>query len=148
MVLAPRILRERPVERWWIRSSRRHTLQRELLLDEAWRRGWKRNWPKNHRPCGMRYFREVRVEQLQELATLLVEQPAQLAAAPWPARQPLESGRCSGKLAASGRGAETLFETLRGDEESYYHEPGRFSGTLPLGACLRRRIVAVLPRLN
>jgi ATP-dependent exoDNAse (exonuclease V) beta subunit len=157
------LLRERPVEAGVDPQFRvADALQRDLLLDEAWA-DWLATELANNPPAlRQALFREVRIEQLQELATLLVNarvgaisnrDRSRLQTAPteggWPAAKPINIRAQWQKLLDQVPALERCLKHCVAPGERFAQNARTFCDTVPqLAGASAERLVAVLNALE
>jgi ATP-dependent exoDNAse (exonuclease V) beta subunit len=142
------LLRERPVEAGVDPQFRvADALQRDLLLDEAWA-DWLATELANNPPAlRQALFREVRIEQLQELATLLVDHRSQLK--DWPARQAINVRAQWQKLLDQVPAVERCLKHCVAPGERFAQNARTLCDTVPqLAGASEERLIAVLTTLE
>jgi ATP-dependent exoDNAse (exonuclease V) beta subunit len=141
------LLRERPVEAGVDPQFRvADALQRDLLLDEAWANWLATELATNPPALRQALFREVRIEQLQELATLLVDHRSQLK--DWPARQTINVRAQWQKLLDEVPALERCLKHCVAPGERFAQNARTFCDTVPqLAGASEERLIAVLTTL-
>jgi len=138
------VLRERPVEaKVDPQFAVADDLQRQLLLDEAWAAWLETELGQN--PSALRHalFREVRVEELESLATMLVDNRARLTW--WPEARALNVRAVLGRIAESVPALERNMKHCVSTSENFFQRAQMFCDTIPqLAAASDERVVAVL----
>ena len=144
------VLRERPVEACVDpQFAVADDLQRQLLLDAAWS-GWlEGELTKNPVALRQALLREVRMEQIKELATLLVDHRSQLATLPWPALRTISVRAVYRRLSGAIPALERGLRHSAARSENYYQRTQALLGVLPqLEHASEERAVAVLAALE
>jgi ATP-dependent exoDNAse (exonuclease V) beta subunit len=142
------LLRERPVEaavdpQFTVADD----LQRRLLLDKAWATWLEQELAQN--PPALRHalFREVRLDALQDLATLLVEHRG--LAPTWPAHRPLDTRAAVKQLTGCVASLERCLKHCVVKSGNLFAHAQTFGDTLPqLADAAEERVVAVLTNLT
>ena len=142
------LLRERPVEAGVDPQFRvADALQRDLLLDEAWGDWLARELAGNPPALRQALFREVRVEQLQDLAALLVDHRSKLQA--WPARKAVNVRAAWQRLLDGVPALERALKHCVALDAPFAQKARTFCETVPqLAGASEERLVAVLTTLE
>ena len=144
------ILRERPVEaRVDPQFAVADDLQRQLLLDAAWSKWLEGELTKNPVALRQALMREVRMEQIKELATLLVDNRSRLATLPWPAARVVSVRAFYRRLAGAMPALASGLKHSPARSENFYQRAQAFLDVLPqLEHAAEERAVAVLAALE
>jgi len=144
------VLRERPVEAGVDPQFRvADELQRSLLLDGAWADWLTTELANNPAALRQALFREVRMEQLQELATLLVDHRSRLATGNWPAPTAIGIRAQWQKFCDRVPALERCLKHCVAPADKYAQNARTFCDTLPqLANASEERLVAVLTSLE
>lgn len=142
------ILRERPVEavvdpQFVVADD----LRRQLMLDEAWAEWLEVELAKNPVALRRALFREVRMEDMESLATLLVDNRARLTR--WPEPRPLNVRAVLKRLNESVPTLERCLKHSPAMAENFWQRARTFCDALPqLASASEERAVAVLTTLE
>ena len=144
------ILRERPVEaRVDPQFAVADDLQRQLVLDAAWAEWLEGELTKNPGALRQALLREVRMEQIKELATLLVDNRSRLATLPWPVPQPVAVRAVYRELTAALPALATGLKHSSARSENFYQRAQAVLDVVPqLEQASDERTVAVLTALE
>ncbi len=144
------ILRDRPVEaqidpQFVVADE----LQRELLREQAWRTWLEKELVKNPPALRSALMRDVSLEQLEELADLLVAQRTRLTNAQIPALVPLDADGMLDELRDAVPALERALIHCTTKTENYYQQTQALLETLPqLTHTSVERRVAVLSKIE
>ena len=144
------ILRERPVEaRVDPQFAVADDLQRQLVLDAAWAEWLEGELTKNPGALRQALLREVRMEQIKELATLLVDNRSRFAMLPWPAPQPVAVRAVFRQLTAALPALAAGLNHSSARSETFYQRAQAVLDVVPqLEQASDERAVAVLTALE
>ena len=144
------MLRERPVEaRVDPQFAVADDLQRQLVLDAAWSEWLEGELTKNPGALRQALLREVRMEQIKELATLLVDNRSRLATLPWPAPQPVAVRAVYRQLTAALPALAAGLKHSSARSENFYQRAQAVLDVVPqLEPASDERTVAVLTALE
>ena len=143
-------LRERPVEaRVDPQFAVADDFQRQLVLDAAWAEWLEGELTNNPGALRQALLREIRMEQIKELATLLVDNRARLATLPWPAPQPVAVRAVYRQLTAALPALATGLKHSSARSENFYQRSQAVLDVVPqLEQASDERTVAVLTALE
>lgn len=144
------ILRERPVEAALDpQVAVADEIQTKLLLQEAWRRWLESELSKNPPALRRALMLDVRLEQLEELASLLVTERSRLAGARWPQPQPLDVNAPVRQLQAAAPALQRCLKHFVAREENACRRAHTLLEVLPqLERASADRAIAVLTGLE
>ena len=144
------ILRERPVEaRVDPQFAVADDLQRQLLLDAAWSEWLEGELTKNPAALRQALIREVRMEQIKELATLLVDNRSRLATLPWPALRTISVRAAYRRLTGVMPALASGLKHSLARSENFFQRAQALLDVLPqLEHASEERAVAVLAALE